>query len=40
MIFTFAQKSHGGAGPPLGCQGGARGLLPPHVYATACMVMF
>jgi len=29
LSFTFPQKSLGGAGPPLGCPGGARELLPP-----------
>ena len=34
LIFTFAQKSQGGQGPPMGCQRGQEDYCPPPVYAT------
>ena len=29
LIFTFAQKSQGGQGPPMGCQRGQEDYCPP-----------
>ena len=34
LIFTFAQKSQGGQGPPWDAQGGGKRTTAPPVYAT------